>query len=189
MTEAPQASRRAGWALIPVVAFAGLSLIFWCGLYGNPSEIPSVLIGKPAPEFMLEAVKDSGIPGLASSELKQGGITVVNIFASWCVPCRQEHPLLMELAKRSDIRLVGINNKDEPDNARRFLGTLGNPFAAIGADQNGRVTIDWGSYGVPETFVVDGKGVIRFKWIGPISPETLKGTLAVEIEKAKTPLS
>jgi cytochrome c biogenesis protein CcmG, thiol:disulfide interchange protein DsbE len=189
MTVEEKAGPRVVWATIPVVLFAGLALIFWWGLYGNPSEIPSVLIGKPAPEFKLEPIRDSGIPGLSSAELKQGGVTVVNIFASWCVPCRQEHPLLMELAKRSDIRLVGINNKDEPDNAKRFLGTLGNPFAAVGADQNGRVTIDWGSYGVPETFVIDAKGVIRFKWIGPISPEMMAGVLENEIEKAKAPLS
>ncbi len=187
MTATDEARPRIAWALIPVIVFAGLALIFWWGLFGNPSEIPSVLIGKPAPSFKLEPIKDLGLPGLASAELKQGGITVVNIFASWCVPCRQEHPLLMELAKRQDIRLVGINNKDEPDNARRFLGTLGNPFAAIGADPNGRVTIDWGSYGVPETFIVDGTGVIRFKWIGPISPDVLTGILSREIEKAKTP--
>jgi cytochrome c biogenesis protein CcmG, thiol:disulfide interchange protein DsbE len=184
-----QAKPRVAWAVMPVIVFAALALIFWQGLYGNPSEIPSVLIGKPTPEFRLEPVKDLGRPGLASAELRQGGVSVVNIFASWCVPCRQEHPVLMDLAKRADIRLVGINNKDEPDNARRFLGTLGNPFAAVGADSTGRVTIDWGSYGVPETFVVDGKGVIRFKWIGPIPPEALTGALAAEIEKAKAPLN
>lgn len=176
---------RPWWALLPVIVFAGLALVFWWGLFGNPSEIPSALIGKPAPAFTLEPIEGLNLPGLNSGELAQGKVTVVNIWASWCVPCRQEHPLLMELAKRQDIRLVGINNKDEPDNARRFLGTLGNPFAAIGADRNGRVTIDWGSYGVPETFVVDGQGVIRFKWIGPLSPEVLAGVLAQEIEKAK----
>jgi cytochrome c biogenesis protein CcmG, thiol:disulfide interchange protein DsbE len=185
MTEASDTNSRVAWALLPITVFAGLALVFWWGLYGDPGEIPSALIGKPAPEFALEPIKDFGVPGLASADLKAGGITIVNIWASWCVPCRQEHPLLLELAKRSDIRVVGINNKDEPDNARRFLGTLGNPFAAIGADQNGRVTIDWGSYGVPETFVVDGKGIIRFKWIGPISPDALTGVLATEIEKAK----
>jgi cytochrome c biogenesis protein CcmG/thiol:disulfide interchange protein DsbE len=94
----------------------------------------------------------------------------------------------MELSKRTDIRLYGINNKDKPENARRFLGTLGQPFAAIGADTSGRTTIDWGSYGVPETFIVDGKGIIRFKWIGPLSPEIMDRTLAGEIEKAKQPL-
>ena len=98
-----------------------------------------------------------------------------------------EHPLLTELSKRNDIQLYGIDNKDDADNARRFLGTLGQPFARIGADENGRTTIDWGSYGVPETFIVDGKGIIRFKWIGPLSPEVMEGTLSREIEKAKLP--
>ncbi len=180
--------RRIGFAVVPVVLFAALALVFWKGLYGNPSELPSVLIGKPAPEFSLAPIKDSGIPGLASANLRSGGVSVVNVWASWCLPCRQEQPLLLELSKRGDIHLYGINNKDEADNARRFLGTLGQPFAAIGADENGRTTIDWGSYGVPETFVVDGKGIIRFKWIGPLSPEALGGTLSAEIEKAKIPL-
>ena len=112
---------------------------------------------------------------------------MVNIWASWCGPCRLEHPILLELSKRTDIRLYGINNKDNADNARRFLGTLGQPYAAIGADTNGRTTIDWGSYGVPETFIVDGKGIIRFKWIGPLSPEIVAGVFASEIEKAKQP--
>lgn len=94
----------------------------------------------------------------------------------------------MELSKRTDIKLYGIDNKDSAENAKRFLGTLGQPFAAIGADENGRTTIDWGSYGVPETFVVDGQGVIRFKWIGPLSPEVVSGVLSEQIEKAKRPL-
>jgi cytochrome c biogenesis protein CcmG, thiol:disulfide interchange protein DsbE len=187
MMESEKAKPRAAWAMIPIAVFIGLALVFWWGLYGNPSTIPSVLIGKPAPTFSLDPIAESGIPGLRSDELKQGSVTIVNIWASWCAPCRQEHPLLMELAERQDIRLVGINNKDEAENARRFLGTLGNPFAAIGADQSGRVTIDWGSYGVPETFIIDGQGIIRFKWIGPISPDVLAGPLAAEIEKAKTP--
>jgi cytochrome c biogenesis protein CcmG, thiol:disulfide interchange protein DsbE len=179
---------RVGLALIPILVFAGLALIFYWGLYGDPKEIPSVLIGKPVPEFKLDPVAGLDSPGLSSAELKSGGVTVVNVWASWCGPCRQEHPLLLELSKRKDIRLVGIDNKDEAENARRFLGTLGNPFAAIGADATGRVTIDWGSYGVPETFVVDGQGIIRFKWIGPLSEGVIAGVLNGEIEKAKRPL-
>ncbi len=179
--------RRFGAALIPVVIFGGMALVFWKGLYGNPSELPSVLIGKPVPEFALPAISGSNIPGLSSADLKTGGVSVVNIWASWCVPCRQEQPLLMALSQQPGIRLYGINNKDAADNAKRFLGTLGQPFAAIGADENGRTTIDWGSYGVPETFVVDGKGMIRFKWIGPLNPEVMTGKLAQEIEKAKQP--
>lgn len=184
MTPEP-ARRRYGLALLPIVIFAGLALVFWKGLSGDPSNLPSALIGKPVPEFALPAIENSNIPGLTSGDLKSGKIFVVNIWASWCGPCRLEHPVLLELSKREDIRLVGINNKDKAENARRFLGTLGQPYAAIGADIDGRTTIDWGSYGVPETFIIDGKGIIRFKWIGPLSPEIMTGVFANEIEKAK----
>ncbi len=180
--------RRYLLTLLPVCVFALLAILFWRGLYGDPSELPSALIGKPVPEFALAPIAGSGIPGLASDELRTGGVSIVNIWASWCGPCRVEHPLLLELAKRTDIRLYGINNKDNADNARRYLGTLGQPYAAIGADENGRATIDWGSYGVPETFVIDGHGIIRFKWIGPLSPEIISGVLSEQIEKAKQPV-
>jgi cytochrome c biogenesis protein CcmG/thiol:disulfide interchange protein DsbE len=189
VSKEPYPWRRLGFAAIPLVVFLGLAATFWVGLGGNPSELPSVLIGKPAPEFALPPIKDSGIPTFTSADLKSGGVSVVNIWASWCAPCRMEHPLLQTLAERKDIRLLGINNKDSAENAKRYLGTLGQPYAAIGADESGRTTIDWGSYGVPETFVVDGKGIIRFKWIGPITPEVLNGVLAREIDKAKQPLS
>jgi cytochrome c biogenesis protein CcmG/thiol:disulfide interchange protein DsbE len=175
-------------AAIPVIVFAGLALLFWRGLSGTPNEIPSALIGKPVPEFSLPAVEGLGVPAFDAAYLRQGQVTLVNVWASWCVPCRQEHPLLIELAKRNDIRLVGINYKDEPENARRFLGTLGIPYAASVADQAGRAAVDWGVYGVPETFVVDGQGFIRFKYIGPLSPEGIAAKLDPEIEKAKTPL-
>ena len=175
-------------ALLPVLFFTGLALLFWRGLSGNPSEIPSALIGKPAPEVNLPAIPEMGVAAFDTASLKAGGVTVVNIWASWCGPCRIEHPLLMELAKRPDIRLVGINYKDDPENARRFLGTLGQPFAAIVSDEAGRASVDWGVYGVPESFIVDGGGIIRYKWIGPITPNGLTGTLAKEIEKAKSPL-
>jgi cytochrome c biogenesis protein CcmG/thiol:disulfide interchange protein DsbE len=180
--------RRLGLALLPIVIFTGLALVFWKGLSGDPSNLPSALIGKPAPDFSLSALEGSDIPALTSADLKTGAVSVVNIWASWCGPCRLEHPILMELSKRTDIRLYGINNKDKPENARRFLGTLGQPFAAIGADTSGRTTIDWGSYGVPETYIVDGKGIIRFKWIGPLSAKIMARTFAGEIEKAKQPL-
>jgi len=173
--------------LLPVIIFAALAAIFWRGLSGNPSEVPSVLIGKPVPNFNLPAVDGLGVPGLATKDLQQGTVTVVNIWASWCIPCRDEHPLLMQLSKRSDIRLVGINNKDDADNARRFLGTLGQPFAAVGADRDGRTSIDWGAYGVPETFIVDGKGTIRYKLIGGLTAEALAGPLNQQIEIAKKP--
>ena len=176
-------------AAIPVVGFAGLAAVFWRGLSGNPSEVPSALIGKPVPDFTLPAVDGLGVPGFDSAALKRGKVTLVNVWASWCGPCRIEHPLLMDLSKRGDIQLFGLNYKDEPENARRFLGTMGQPFAAVGADKEGRAAVDWGVYGVPETFVIDGQGLIRFKWIGPLTPEALRSTLETEIAKARTPLA
>ena len=185
----PEQSRGRLWlVLIPAVVFMGLALLFWKGLSGKPSEIPSALIGKPVPDFALAAVPGLDVPGFGTADLKNGKVAVVNVWASWCAPCRIEHPLLVELAKRTDITLIGINYKDEPENAVRFLGTLGQPFAAVGMDRDGRAAVDWGVYGVPETFVVDGQGVIRYKHIGPLTPEAVLGTLAGEIEKAKTPL-
>jgi len=175
-------------AIIPALIFAALAALFWRGLSGDPSEIPSALIGKEVPSFTLLALEGIGVPGFDSTGLKSGHVTVINVWASWCVPCRQEHPLLMELAKRQDIRLYGINYKDEPENAKRFIGALGLPFEAVGVDEDGRVAIDFGVYGVPETFIVDGAGKIRYKWIGPLTPEALTSTLAMEIEKAKSPL-
>lgn len=173
--------------LVPVFVFAALALLLWRGLYGDPSTLPSTMINKPVPAFNLPAVAELNVPGLTDADLKTGKVTVVNIWASWCGPCRAEHPLLLELSKRSDITLVGINNKDEAANAARFLGALGQPFAKVGADTNGRVTIDWGGYGVPETFIVDGKGNIRYKLVGPLSPEILNTTFNAEIKKAATP--
>lgn len=162
--------------LLPVLVFVALAALFVFRLGdGDPSKIPSALIGKPVPIFKLgplEGLMAAGkpVPGFSSEDLK-GQVTVVNVWASWCAPCRQEHPLLVDLAKDPSIRVVGINQKDNPDNARRFLGTLGNPFSAVGVDPNGRASIDWGVYGVPETFVVGPDGTIRYKQIGPLTPE------------------
>jgi cytochrome c biogenesis protein CcmG, thiol:disulfide interchange protein DsbE len=164
--------------LLPGLVFAGLALLFLMRLFaGDPSQVPSALIGRPVPTFALAPLdglvrEGRPVPGLSSQDLK-GGVTVVNVWASWCVPCRQEHPLLMELAKEPSIRVVGINYKDNPENARRFLGALGNPFQAVGVDASGRTAIDWGVYGVPETFVVSPDGTIRYKQIGPLTPEGL----------------
>ena len=180
--------RRLWLVLIPIVVFAGLAALFWKGLSGEPSKIPSALIGKPVPEFTLQPVPGLPAPGFASGDLAKGKVSVVNVWASWCAPCRIEHPLLSELAKRTDITLLGINYKDEPENAVRFLSTLGQPFAAVGMDRSGRTAVDFGVYGVPETFVVDGEGMIRYKHIGPLTPEAIIGSLSDEIEKAKTPL-
>jgi len=185
-TQPPQL--RLWLVVLPLIFFAVLAAVLWRGLAGDPSEIPSALIGQPVPEITLPAIEGGDVPAFDTASLKAGTVTLVNVWASWCGPCRSEHPLLQELAKRSDIRLVGINYKDEPENARRFLGTLGQPFSAIVSDREGRAAVDWGVYGVPETFVVDGAGLIRYKWIGAITPEGLAGTLGWEIEKAKTPL-
>ena len=172
-------------SLLPIAAFILVALLFWRGLSGDPGTLPSVLINKPVPGFALEAIPGLGVPGIKDADLRVGKVTVVNIWASWCAPCRAEHPVLMELAKRQDIVLVGINNKDKPDNALRFLETLGQPFAAVGADSNGRTTIDWGGYGVPETFVIDGKGLIRHKHVGPLANATV---LDAAIKQAAQPL-
>lgn len=174
--------------VLPVLIFAGLAVLLFKGLSGDPSTLPSTLINRPVPEFKLEPVAGLDRPGLSSENLRKGKVTIVNIWASWCGPCRAEHPILMELAKRDDIVLVGINNKDDAANAARFLGALGQPFSAIGADTTGRTTIDWGGYGVPETFIVDGKGVIRYKHVGPIDPDALAGRFDAEIRKAAVTL-
>jgi cytochrome c biogenesis protein CcmG, thiol:disulfide interchange protein DsbE len=174
--------------LLPILLFAGLAALFWIGLSGDPTTLPSVMINKPVPAFTLAPVSGLNLPGLAQTDLQKGKVVVVNIWASWCAPCRQEHPVLMELAKRQDITVVGINNKDDDANATRFLTVLGLPFAAVGADKDGRVTIDWGGYGVPETFIVDGKGIIRYKHVGPLTPDMLTGLLNDKIKSAQTPL-
>jgi cytochrome c biogenesis protein CcmG/thiol:disulfide interchange protein DsbE len=179
---------RLWFVVLPLIFFAALALLLWRGLSGDPSKIPSALIGRPVPEISLPAIEGMDVPAFDAASLRTGKPTIINVWASWCLPCRAEHPLLQELAKRPDIRLVGIDYKDEPENARRFLGMLGQPFAALVADQEGRAAVDWGVYGVPETFIIDGAGVIRYKWIGAITPEGLAGTLAQEIEKAKTRL-
>lgn len=175
--------------LLPLVLFAGLAAVFFVRLVseGDPTAIPSVLVDKPAPEFSLPALaglsKDGApVPGLATADLK-GGVSLVNIFASWCVPCRQEHPLLETLAGDDRIRVLGINYKDAPENALNFLTELGNPYAAVGVDERGRAAIDWGVYGVPETFLVDRDGIIRHKIIGPLNPQILSDLLMPEIEK------
>lgn len=189
MSDDAPAGRRYG-AIVPVAVFAALAALLYLALFwGDPSEIPTALKGKPVPDFVMPPVDGlQNIPGLGSDDLKTGAPTIVNVWASWCGPCRVEHPVLMELAERDDVRLVGLNYKDAPQNARRFLGTLGNPFQAVGADRTGRTAIDWGVYGVPETFIVDGNGIIRFKYVGPISPADIENVILPELESAKSPL-
>lgn len=172
--------------LLPIAGFLGLAALFYVAIFGgDPSEVPSTLLGKPVPEFTLPAVEDTGVPGFATADLRQGEVTVVNVWASWCVPCRQEHPLLEALARESGAPIFGLNYKDSGDAAQRFLATLGNPFARVGADRDGRVSIDWGVYGVPETFVVDGEGKIVLKHVGAIDPESLTQKILPAIERAR----
>ena len=186
--ETPEKRSRLWLVLLPVIVFAGLALLFWKGLSGTPNQIPSALINKPVPDFVLNPVDGMNLPGFSDEDLKKGKVTVINVWASWCAPCRIEHPLLTELAKRPDITLYGMNYKDEPQNAVEFLNTLGQPFAAVGMDRDGRAGIDFGVYGVPETFIIDGQGMIRYKHIGPLTEESIAGEMAREIENAKTPL-
>ena len=175
--------------LVPLAIFLGLMALFLIRLdAGDPSRIPSALIGRPAPQTALPGVaglqRDGvPVPGLDPAAFK-GAVTVVNVWASWCVPCHDEAPLLMQLAQDSRLHLVGINYKDDPDNARRFLGRYGNPFAAAGADQSGRAGIEWGVYGVPETFVIGRDARIAYKLVGPITPDNFDSVLKPQIEKA-----
>jgi cytochrome c biogenesis protein CcmG, thiol:disulfide interchange protein DsbE len=181
--------RRRSLVLAPLVVFLGLLLLFLIRLgSGDPSRIPSALIGHPAPQTKLPPLagldRDGApVPGLDPASFK-GAVTVVNVWASWCVPCHDEAPLLMHLAQDGRLRVVGINYKDEPENGRRFLGRYGNPFAAIGADRSGRAAIEWGVYGVPETFIVGRDAHIVYKLVGPITPDNLAAALKPEIEKA-----
>ena len=175
--------------LVPLVAFLGLAALFMLRLgAGDPSRIPSALIGHPAPHTNLPGLAGlerdgKEVPGLDSAAFA-GEVTLLNVWASWCVPCRDEAPLLLRLAADRRIRVAGINYKDQPENARRFLGRYGNPFVANGIDANGRAGIEWGVYGVPETFVVGRDGRISYKLIGPITPENLETALKPAIEKA-----
>jgi cytochrome c biogenesis protein CcmG, thiol:disulfide interchange protein DsbE len=175
--------------LVPLIVFAGLTALFLIRLNaGDPSLIPSALIGHPVPQTALPPIaglKRDGeaVPGLNPASFA-GAVSVVNVWASWCLPCHDEAPLLMRLAEDRRLRLVGINYKDDADNARRFLGRYGNPFAAAGADQNGRVAIEWGVYGVPETFVIGRDARIAYKLVGPITPENFQSILLPQIDKA-----
>ena len=175
--------------LLPLLAFLALAALFLYRLgSGDPSKLPSALIGRPVPDTPLPPIagllRDGApVPGIASTDFK-GAVTLLNVWASWCVPCHDEAPLLMTLAADKRFRIAGINYKDQPDNARRFIGRYGNPFVAVGADGQGRASIDWGVYGVPETFVVGRDGRIAYKLVGPITPDNLVSTLKPQIEKA-----
>ena len=191
--DAGQVRRSRGGYVLPLIVVAVMSAFFLAALRsGDPSRLPSALIGKPVPEFTLGPIEGQDAagggnarPGISSAELVSGEVTIVNMWASWCGPCVQEHPQLVALKQQYGLRLVGINYKDEPAAARRFLARYGNPFDAIGADTTGRVAIDWGVYGVPETYVVDGRGRIAFKFVGPLSARALASEILPAIAKAR----
>jgi cytochrome c biogenesis protein CcmG/thiol:disulfide interchange protein DsbE len=188
-TEATPPRRRSLLMALPLVLFAALAALFWFRLGDrDPSRIPSALIGRPAPATVLPPVdglvsNGTQVPGLDPQAFK-GKVSLVNVFASWCVPCHDEAPLLTEMAKDKRFQVVGINYKDAADNARRFLGRYGNPFSLVGADGNGRAGIEWGVYGVPETFIVGRDGKIAYKLVGPVTPENIETVLKPEIDKA-----
>ena len=173
--------RLAGY--IPLLVFIVMAVFFAIGLTMNPRDIPSPLIGQPVPEFSLPPVKGRAL-GLSSADLR-GQVSLVNVFASWCVACREEHPVLMRLRDTGIVPIHGLNYKDKPDDAQAWLNELGDPYTRTGADISGRVAIDWGVYGVPDTFVIDRDGRIAHKHIGAITPEALRDTIMPMITKLR----
>ncbi len=180
--------RRLALAILPLLVFLALAAVLYARLgAGDAARLPSALIGQPAPPLDLLGLGDK--PGLANSDLRQGHVTLVNVFASWCQPCHVEHEFLLALAndpalKAQGVTLLGVAQKDSPENILRFLGAAGDPYAKVGLDRDGRAGIDWGVYGVPETFIVRGDGVISYKVIGPMNAETLESVVKPEIAKA-----
>ncbi len=185
----PEKSYQSTLVRLPLLIFMALGLLFAFRLFaGDPAWVPSVLINKPVPVFDLPALpllsRDGvAVPGFATADLAKGKVSIVNLFASWCGPCREEHPQLLEIAKDSRIQLLGFNVKDEPENARRFLAALGNPYAAVGTDRSGKAAIDWGYFGVPETFIITTDGKIAYKKVGPISKADIEREIMPEVEK------
>jgi cytochrome c biogenesis protein CcmG/thiol:disulfide interchange protein DsbE len=183
------AKRRNIFVLVPLVVFVALALLFLFRLgAGDPGRIPSALIGRPVPQTELPPLQGltrdgAPVPGIKPADFS-GAVTIVNVWASWCVPCHEEVPFLQQLADDKRVRMVGINYKDQADNARRFIGRYGNPFAAVGVDAGGRAAIDWGVYGVPETFVVGRDGRIAYKLVGPITAGNFESQVKPAIEKA-----
>jgi cytochrome c biogenesis protein CcmG, thiol:disulfide interchange protein DsbE len=176
---------------LPLFFFAALVALFLVRLYsGDASLLPSALIGRQVPAFVLSPVE--GLPdkqGFSDADLRQGKVTLVNVFASWCVPCHQEHELIMRLSAdplvtSAGVRVLGLAYKDDPQSIKRFLAEGGDPFARIGADRKGRTAIDWGVYGVPETFIVKGDGTIAYRFVGPVTEDSYRETILPEIKKA-----
>lgn len=196
MTTAPadrseQPRRRFGWVIAPLIVFGLLAAAFAFSLsHGDPSKLPSALIGKKVPEATFPALDElrvggQPVSGFSSADLAGDGVKVVNFWASWCVPCVQEHPLLIALKERTGVSIYGVNYKDQPAAARRFIGRYGNPYEKVGVDATGRGAIEWGVYGMPETFVIDGKGRIAYKHVGPISEQSLVRDVIPAIERAR----
>jgi cytochrome c biogenesis protein CcmG/thiol:disulfide interchange protein DsbE len=186
----PPPRRRSFWVVLPLIAFAVLAALFWFRLgSGDPSRSPSALVGRAVPATVLPPLDgliagNTPVPGLDPAAFK-GKVSLVNVWASWCVPCHAEAPLMVQLAEDRELQMVGINYKDAADNARRFLGRYGNPFAIVGVDGNGRAAIEWGVYGVPETFIVGRDGTIVAKLVGGITPENIETVLKPAIAKAR----
>lgn len=187
---AASSTRKRGWILAPFVIFILIAGLFAFGLTGDPSKLPSALIGRPVPQTdfpALEGLISNGqpAPGFHAADLAKGRVSVVNFWASWCGPCIEEHPLLIALRERTGIDIYGVNYKDQAEAGRRFIGRYGNPFTAVGTDQTGRNAIEWGVYGMPETFVINGEGKIAYKHVGPISAESLEKQLIPAIAAAR----
>ena len=168
---------------VPLIAFLGVVVALAWGMNRDPSTIPSALIGKPVPEFTLPPVRGRTL-GLASADLN-GEVSLVNVFASWCTACREEHPVFMQLNAAGIVPVHGLNYKDQPDDAARWLNTMGDPYTRTGADINGRTAIDWGVYGVPETFVITKDGHIAHKHIGAVTPKVLEDTILPLIRRLR----
>jgi cytochrome c biogenesis protein CcmG, thiol:disulfide interchange protein DsbE len=171
-TAAPAKRSRIWLFLVPLAAFAVLAMFLGRGLSLNPREVPSPLIGKPAPTFTLPRLDDAAKS--VKGEDLLGKVWVLNVWASWCGPCREEHPLWVDFARRSKVPIVGLNYKDQRSNALPWLRQLGDPYVMSLHDADGKVAIDWGVYGVPETFVIDRQGVVRFKHVGPVTAELMR---------------
>ena len=177
-------------AILPLAVFVALVALFYVRLgAGDAARLPSALIGKSIPDFELPSLTPDR-PRVGSGDLRKGKVTLLNVFASWCLPCHAEHPLLMALAQDATLRetgveIVGLAYKDDPGNSRRFLGSKGNPYAAIAVDANGRTGIDFGVYGVPETFIIRGDGTIAFKFVGPLTEDSIAGVIRPELAKAR----
>jgi len=169
--------------ILPPVLFAALAVVFYIGMQReDPDALPSAIQGKPAPAVVLTALE--GKTAFTDAELRSGGVKLVNFWASWCAPCRVEHPHLTALAEEG-ITIYGVNYKDQPGNAIGFLEELGDPYTAIGADPNGRMALDWGLYGVPETYVIDGAGTVVLRFPGPITQRVMDTQIRPAIEAAQ----